>query len=340
MREQLLGYLVGALDEDEAAEIRAALANDPALREELAELRDQVALLESDAEPFEPPAALAEKTCMLVAEHAESMQPRLSEPQTLAKSGRWNSADWIVAAGICVAASLLFVTSVSNSRFHAHVAGCQNNLRQVGQALSQYADSHHGYFPRVPTSGNLAVAGVYAPSLIEGGFLDNAQPVFCPAESGSCGNQTRPQIVPSLAAVTLAQGSELRELQQQLGGSYGYSLGYLNNGVYQGTRNQHRDLFPVLADAPHDRCSDDPRCARSRNHGGAGQNVLFESGRVKFLSSCRPGENCCDNFFTNDDGDVAAGRHEGDAVIGNSGDTPLQNLRGAGAALSPPNVSP
>lgn len=332
MREQLLGYLVGALEENEVAEIRAALANDADLRAELDELRMQVGLLEADSEPYEPPASLASRTCAMVAEHAERMQPSVNrEAATLATSGRWSSADWVVAAGICIAASLLFVTSVANSRFHAQVAGCQNNLRQVGQALALYADSHQGYFPEVPTSGNLAVAGVYAPKLIENGYLNSAQPVFCPA-----GTNNQARIIPAMATVMEAPADKLLQLQRQLGGSYGYSLGHLENGVYRATRNQNRDLFPVLADAPREHTPQSSTCilggcssksrqcqSHSQNHGCAGQNVLFESGRVKFLSTCQPGENCCDDFFINRNGIVAAGVDATDAVIGGSDVSPL-----------------
>ena len=61
---------------------------------------------------------------------------------------------------------------------------------------------------------------------------------------------------------------------------------------------------------------------QSANHGGRGQNVLFESGRVGFVTSPRSTARS-DHFFLNDDGQVAAGTHAEDSVIGSSHTGPL-----------------
>ena len=61
-----------------------------------------------------------------------------------------------------------------------------------------------------------------------------------------------------------------------MGGSYGYCIGYVDQGVYQPTRNLGRPGFAIMADAP---CEDRPG-RQSDNHGGRGQNVLFEDGHV------------------------------------------------------------
>ena len=67
-----------------------------------------------------------------------------------------------------------------------------------------------------------------------------------------------------------------------------------------------------MSDAPSDAAP-----YRSMNHGGCGQNVLFEDGHVQYLTTCNA-EGCKDHIFTNDDGLVAPGRHVNDAVIGPS----------------------
>ena len=41
----------------------------------------------------------------------------------------------VMAATVLVAAGLLIFPAVQNSRFHAHVAACQDNLRELGGAL-------------------------------------------------------------------------------------------------------------------------------------------------------------------------------------------------------------
>jgi len=66
MREQLLGYLLGALEPHEHAEVAAKLAADENWRRELDLLAKSLAPLED--EHHEPPADLAKKTCNYVAE--------------------------------------------------------------------------------------------------------------------------------------------------------------------------------------------------------------------------------------------------------------------------------
>ena len=55
VREQLLGYLLGALDETEQDSIQEQLERDAKLRHELAELRDKLRPLEATRSEFTPP---------------------------------------------------------------------------------------------------------------------------------------------------------------------------------------------------------------------------------------------------------------------------------------------
>jgi hypothetical protein len=121
-----------------------------------------------------------------------------------------------------------------------------------------------------------------------------------------------------------AAAVDLPRLRCVLGGSYGYCLGHLNNGAYEGTRNRQRRSFALVSDAP----SPDQPGHQSRNHGGRGQNVLFEDGHVSFLTCSKPC-NLSDDIFVNDEGRVAAGLHEDDAVIGPSDASPLVYVRGS-----------
>jgi hypothetical protein len=59
--------------------------------------------------------------------------------------------------------------------------------------------------------------------------------------------------------------------------------------------------------------------------------VLFEDGHVRFTTSPQPSDPGGDDFFLNDDGVVAAGLHENDAVIG-AGATPPIRYAGLGGA--------
>jgi hypothetical protein len=125
--------------------------------------------------------------------------------------------------------------------------------------------------------------------------------------------------VPTLDELERADAAQVVELHRRMGGSYAYNLGYMDEGRYRPTKNLRRPDFALMADAPGDDVS--PRC--SPNHGGCGQNVLFEDGHVAHLKSCKAGK-CGDDIYLNDDGVVAAGSHSNDAVVGASSVRPVR----------------
>ncbi len=59
VREQLLGYVLGALDEPEQQALEATLADDAGLQQELAALRRRLEPLHASREEFSPPEGLA-----------------------------------------------------------------------------------------------------------------------------------------------------------------------------------------------------------------------------------------------------------------------------------------
>src|SRR5262245_7783898 len=73
-REQLLGYLLGALDDAEREQVEDELGKNPTLRVEMARFQELLSRLGMDEEPVEhePPAGLAERTCEFVAAHASA----------------------------------------------------------------------------------------------------------------------------------------------------------------------------------------------------------------------------------------------------------------------------
>jgi hypothetical protein len=226
------------------------------------------------------------------------------------------AADAVVVVGVVLAASILFFPAIVNSRYQARVAACQNNLRQLGVGLRLYSMGTAGCFPFVPAEGNRAVAGIYAPILIESGCLDEPRTLLCP--SSRLAGQPDGFQVPSLTQIDQARGEQLRRLRQIVGGSYGYCLGYQDGGILRPVRDQGRDHFVLASDMPELLL-----CGiNSPNHGGLGQNVLFESGRTAYLRTCLE-ETSQDNFFLSDRGQVEAGLHQGDSVVGNSAAPPI-----------------
>jgi hypothetical protein len=320
VKEQLLGHLLGVLEDEERTEVEAQLGSDPECRKELALLRKQLEPLAALRQDFQPPPGLAERTCRLVAQHRAAptpakgrLRPEVAPPSWV---GRMSRLDMTMAATVLVAAGLLIFPAIQHSRFRAHLAACQDNLRELGTSLNQYSQTHGGYFPRVPTQGNLAAAGIYAPVLAQNGLLTEVNRVVCPESNLAARMQGFR--VPTYGELQLAPPAKIVDLRPTMGGSYGYNLGYMRNNEYQPTKNLYRDNFAIMSDAPN------PNAVhlQSANHGGRGQNVLFENGNVQFLTTTTPlGSN--DDIFTNDDGQVAAGRSANDAVLGGSSTAPI-----------------
>src|SRR5436309_9956542 len=76
-------------------------------------------------------------------------------------------------------------------------------------------------------------------------------------------------------------------------------------------------LWPILADRP----PSDGTPGNSPNHGGAGQNVLFLDGHVRFVPGRTIGDPD-DDIFLNRANTVAAGVDNRDVVLGASASRP------------------
>jgi hypothetical protein len=233
----------------------------------------------------------------------------------------YNLIDMATAAGLLLAITLLLIPAVGKSRFVARLDECQNNLRQIGLALSNYSARHEGMFPQVPTQGPLAAAGVYAHTLVQTGYLEDERVVLCPASPEA--EKPEDFRLPTLPELAQAAKAQLAHWRRTMGGSYGYTLGYVENGEYQPIRNWQRPRFAIMADTPLATTPANTAAQiRTDNHGGMGQNVLFEDGHVGFMCT-RIVEGTADDIYANDQGLVAAGMHADDAVIAHSSAVPL-----------------
>ncbi len=309
MREQLLGYLIGALEVDEHQQVEKELEASHDLRRVLDTLRQHVEPLSWDAGHLPPPTGLAARTCEYI--------QRSNRPTPLHEFGsrptRWSVQDFMVAASILVAASMLFIPAVAHSRGVARIAQCQNNLRQLGIALTKYSDAHHGYLPYVPPVGNLASSSTFAPRLVSAGLLDEPRILACPDSSAG---RNKVRLIPNVEHLENAKATELKELHTTMSGDYRSTVGHISGDQYYPTRHLHRPYFAYAADAP--RHHDQQR--QSANHGGKGQNVLFDDGHVEFLKTCRcTPKDHPDDIFVNASGEVAPGLNPDDAVIAEDG---------------------
>ena len=321
VREQILGYLLGILDDSERERVEACLERDPEYQRQWAELRRQLAQFEAE-ESDAPPPGLARRTCDYVFAHARPKSSPPPRPVRLSPHPAlpsWGShlgwLDVTVAAAVFLVAGLLVLPALQGSRFQARLTACQNNLRQLGMALTDYSRRNDGCFPEVPAKGKLAAAGIYAPTLVRNGFLTEPQCVLCPESPMA---ERRDFRIPSIEELQTACDREMGALRQLMGGSYGYCLGHLEQGVVMPTKDLSRAYFAILADTPSDQRPDH----QSQNHGGLGQNVLFEDGHVEFAVNSHPVPGG-DDIFANDDHVVAAGVHCNDSVIAPSGTPPI-----------------
>lgn len=339
MREDLVGYLLGALDGAEQQQIEERLESDAELRFQLERLEMQLAPLKLAAVEFEPPRGLAERTCQAVVQQAPVQQVaepeaehrerpwslagfRFSWPlpsrQQWSASSSWSLADLGVAAGVCMALAMLFFPAIASSRYTARMLACQNNLRQVGDALFSYSEVQKDRsFPYVPAKGNLAFAGVQPVILVEQGFLDDPDCLLCPGSEMA--HRIGDVRMPTVAELERLRGGQLTDVQRTVGGSFAYSLGWVDHdGRHRAVLNQSRPNFTIMADAP----SAEFGQRRSINHGGRGENVLLEDGHIRFMIGCAA-DRLLDDPFRNRRGNVEAGVDRDDAVIGPSSAAPF-----------------
>ena len=304
MHEDLLGYLLGALEPHEMRRVARLIQEDPAAREQLAQieraLRPLDETLEIDSDPI-PPDLVAKTMAGL---------PPLPGPETSAErypdasfaslipmrpdievseSDHWLWLDWIGGAAAAAVILGLLIPSIAAGRLEARKAACQSQLRQLGTAITQFVNRDgQNRLPAVAESGPEAFAGVYAVRLSDAGLLPEASVRWCPSlatPTPSAVTLTSINTLESIEDLHRASADKLRQIQQYAGGHYAFSLGVVDpKHRLKPPRFQSRASFAVMSDAPpagfHDR--DDLR--RLVGHGGDGINVLFEDGRVQFIA--------------------------------------------------------
>ena len=318
MREHLVGYLFDSLDDAEAREVEAALADkrqSDDMRRDLELLKRAVAPLAFDRASLPAPAGLASRTLAFVAAQTGPETLPLRRPMTPAReaiapaSGRaW--LDRLLMAASALAACILVVPLVYDAITESRARRVERNLQRVAGALHGYGESQRVY-PTPPDGGPLSRAGLYAPTLVSDHRLvaDDGTLVVPDSDLARRGSFR----IPTIQELEAAQGTpRFDELIRIMGGDFGYTLSHrCAEGRLQPNENLRRATHPLLADAPAE-C-----CEKSDNHPDGFHYILFEDGHferrhVDFLHQ----ED--DHLYRNREGKVAAGSDPDDTVIGGS----------------------
>lgn len=339
--EDLIGYVLDALNPAERDAVAASLRARPELAVRAAELRRALAPLEADREPPPVPSGLALRTVARLAARLAGQEagpaasadpaapaavaraltaaepderplafptlPRAprEQPEARAVGGRFRP-DLIVACGIALFATGLVISAVGKSRVQSQLLACQGNLRTLHTGLAGYADTHGGRYPQIGTTAT-PTADTFVPVLADAGQLPASFRPCCPADTSA---SPAPPGTSTPAVATPPVG-------------YTYTLGYRSPaggllGLRRTDGGEDHDLVPISADLPTATAA--PADGRFCPH-AVGMNVLYAGGHVRHTTSALVGPNR-DHIYLNLSGRVAAGADRTDTVLGRPGDVP------------------
>lgn len=313
-QEDLLGYLLGALDEAEQERVKRYVAGHPEIQAELGKLQRCMLPLRMVDMPIEPPGGLARRSCEQIFAQAENWaEPRRTAVNESAGVDGWQIWDLTMLMSVAVLMAMLIMPAVYRSREAARRLACASNLRHLSYAMRSHSEMHGGRLPTIPMNGPAAVAGSYALRLKSLGLLPFDHVVLCPStDSSAC---ERPFSIPTMDELLQLEGEPLLNVQRQLGGSYGFDIGRYINGVLVAAKDEGREYFAILSDAPeHSR-----GLGLVTSHAGNGRNVLFESGRISFVDSVKELSEGMDDYFHDRFSRLAPGADCNDAVLVESG---------------------
>jgi hypothetical protein len=320
IEENLVGYVLNALDPDAQREVEGYLQSHPETQDRLESIRQALEPLAADREPPEPPPGLRIRTLSLLAEYrcrdVTHMPPAPPiEPAAPVARSWWRRADVLVAASLLLVCVPILFPMLLRMQRERYKTECRNNLRSLGEALGRFAFFHNGALPQVEDRPPRNFAGVFVPILKESGQLTDVS-VDCPATGRQAPAPVGVDELEQMAAAQLAQYS------RTVGGCYAYPLGYRHDGRLVGLRHDgsQADGTPLVADRPgfESPGGADWLEANSPNHGGEGQNVLFLGGDVRFFTSRRVGVNG-DDIYLNQNNQLDAGVNILDSVLAASG---------------------
>jgi prepilin-type processing-associated H-X9-DG protein len=322
MREDLMAYVLGELDEQTRSEIERELAADPSLRAEVERIRRCLSgdVAPQDCDCDDIPEGLADRIAHDIPHWASSQSSKREDDRRRSPSRseyatgacNFTMVDMTVAMGVLLAIGSLLMPGLNTSRSDSQRLACQNNLRELGVLFTHYSNDHDNFMPLVAPNEH---AGVYSLRLADANLASQqmiGQLVVCP--SSPLAYQLRregiPLVIPTWEEFRSAKGEELLRIRRTSGGSYANKVGYKQNGQYMPPRHLGLGWIPVLSDAP----SITSGRHTGANHGGTTINTLFQDGSVQPLQTCVVSHNH-DHIFLNEQGEPFAGDSLHDTVM-------------------------
>jgi hypothetical protein len=330
MRELLVRYLMGELDGPELRQLEAQLRASAELRSELAYLRSCFQTADDDQDgPAGPPRGLAERTSERVNEYdggdlnerSGSLLHRRSTSVTAfatdvdppSGSLSWSFADFVVAAGVCLAVSMLLLPALSDSRDAVLRRGCQDNLRKWNVLLALNVQNNDSVYLPVghfrEGKNDIYVLQIASKRLAS---LDELKKMgSCPGKANNSIPSPQQSLLQMVAAPTpTLPVNSACSLQQddapQTLLDYAIDVGYEDEAGLHGRRIERSSYVPVMTDAP----GSNSKGHISPNHPGI-IHVLFQDGHVKLMRACARTV----DWFTNDKGLKKAGCNQEDLVL-------------------------
>jgi prepilin-type processing-associated H-X9-DG protein len=280
----MLDYVLGQLEGDDAERVAREVESDPAAAERVERLAYSLDLLLDDGEyAYVPPSGLARRTLEFV-ERAVAERPAVLELAPAPR--RFRLGDFAMAATIFLASLLALAPAVLRGKERWGRAACLNNLQKVGVRLHQYAALNHAY-PFVDSEEEVPHAGAILCRLKEAGFPIEPRDLQCPcSESGS-----KIERVPRYSEVAERMKVAPHEGCHLLDNDYAFHIGHYASPTASSKPGPLRpdaahQSIPIVGDRPgFDRGSGAIHAGNSPNHGGQGQNVLYADGHAGWLGS-------------------------------------------------------
>ncbi|MBN2136443.1 MAG: hypothetical protein JW720_01415 [Sedimentisphaerales bacterium] len=285
-KQLLLDYALGMASESESVEAQALIS----CNKEAAKLHEQfISALAplSTVEPEPCPDWLAERTIHRLVEAANSGHEGLEEllateqsrPVTI-RVGFWrNLSEMVAVAAVIMLVAGILLPLLGHQRQQYWKDRCQAQLSSIFQGLSNYVKDHDGRAPVVTaqTGRQWNTQSLYLPLKL--GYIKNPSLFLCPARKT---NQT--------LELDLSRVAEYDDFPVR-----GYVTYSPRKQCPNSSSGDRLCRGPILSDRNpmfedesfttfKKRLDQAILRANSRNHGGKGQNILHDDGRVQFVT--------------------------------------------------------